>query len=267
MNGVSLLIALRLASRNVLLIGGGTVASSRLFFLLEAGAHVTLVSPPPLHPTITHYLRTNSSQITYLSRQYLGRIDDVKVEDFFLVLTAIDDPVLSREVCDLCRERRVTVNVADVPDQCDFYFGAQFRRGPLQVMVSTQGMGPKVGVMVRNHLQQHLPGDVEEAIEGVGQLRRELRLKAPGTGGEVSRRRMEWMKEVCDVWGMDQMGALRDPKVRAEVLDGWESGMIVGPAAIGVGGSWMRWPSWSASFIAMALGAGLVVGVIIGRKR
>lgn len=37
--------AWRLLSRPVLLIGGGSVATGRLFYLLEAGANVTLIAP------------------------------------------------------------------------------------------------------------------------------------------------------------------------------------------------------------------------------
>ena len=88
-----------------------------------------------------------------------------------MVLTAIDDNPLSRTVCEMCREARVPVNVADVPPECDFYFGAQLRRGPLQVMVSTGGQGPKIGAMVRDIILRALPDDTEVAIEGVGSLR------------------------------------------------------------------------------------------------
>lgn len=233
--GGSLLIAYQLTNRPVLLIGGGVVASGRLFFLLEAGAHVTLVAPSPLEPSIVHRLTTNKSDIIWHDREYTGRTDTLRPEHYAMVLTAIDDNDLSLTVCDMAREVHVPVNVADVPPSCDFYFGAQLRRGPLQVMVSTQGQGPKIGAMIRNRIVEALPDDIEEAIEGVGKLRADLRKVAPGVGGELGQRRMKWMIGVCDAWSLDQMGQLRDEGVRKEVLEGWEEGKVVKPEDVGKG--------------------------------
>ncbi|KAI9636867.1 putative NAD(P)-binding-domain-containing protein [Dioszegia hungarica] len=233
--GASLLIAYQLKNRRVLLIGGGVVASGRLFFLLESGAHVTIVAPSPLEPSIAHRLTTNADDITWHDRDYTGRSDPIIVDDFVMVLTAIDNNPLSREVCYMAREKHIPVNVADVPPECDFYFGAQLRRGPLQVMVSTQGQGPKIGAMVRDRVIAALPENVEEAIAGVGELRGELRKRAPGVGGELGQQRMAWMIGMCDSWSLDLMGDFRSEALRNRVLEeGWEKGKkVVGPNDVG----------------------------------
>ncbi|WVF65456.1 hypothetical protein IAT40_000184 [Kwoniella sp. CBS 6097] len=236
--GASLLLALRLADRPILLVGGGLVASQRLYFLLESSAHITLISPAPLHPSIQHRIDdpSTSSQITWLDRPYLGRKDDIKVKDFDLVMTAIDDNDLSKEVCDLCREEKVMVNVADIPPQCDFYFGAQLRRGPLQILISTGGMGPRAGAMIRDIVLDSLPDNIEEAVEGVGLLRADLRKRAPGVGGQLGQERMDWMKGVCDKWGLAKMEKFRDESIRKTILDqGWLSRKILGPDDLSVG--------------------------------
>lgn len=191
------------------------------------------------------------------------------VKDFDMVLTAIDDVALSRAVCAAARSARTPVNVADVPPECDFYFGAQVRRGPLQVMVSTSGAGPKVAVIVRDTVAAAIPDDVEAAIAGVGALRTELRARAPGVGGELSKRRMRWMIDTCDAWRLDQMGAMQDEEVRRKLLDdGWDKRKVLGPRDVGAApGGVKAWasdvarstPSWlptAAAFIAgVAVGA------------
>lgn len=142
----------------------------------------------------------------------------------------------------MCREQRVPVNVADVPPLCDFYFGAQFRRGPLQVLVSTGGMGPRVGAMIRDHIEKGLPDQLEESIEGVGALRKDLRKRAPGVGGELGRKRMEWMIGVCDEWGLEGVKRLRDGELRERVLEeGWEKEKVLGPADFGGRSRWRSW--------------------------
>lgn len=131
----------------------------------------------------------------------------------------------------MAREKHIPVNVADVPPECDFYFGAQLRRGPLQIMVSTQGQGPKIGALVRDRVIEALPDNVEEAIAGVGALRGELRKKAPGVGGELGQQRMQWMIGMCDSWSLDQMGDFRNETLRTKVLEkGWDQGRkVIGP--------------------------------------
>lgn len=273
----------------MLLIGGGVVAASRLGFLLQSGAHVTIVSPGPLEPSIAHRVATEPAEfITWVDREYgnpdvlaavadkqyekdeevdIALADDpeLKVADFDMVLTAVDDVRLSRAVCLAARKARTPVNVADVPPECDFYFGAQVRRGPLQVMVSTSGAGPKVAVIVRDTVADAIPADVEDAIAGVGALRKELRERAPGVGGQLSKRRMRWMIDTCDAWALSEMGAMKDAEVRRALLDdGWEKHRVLGPADVGCGGGLKAqvatalegsWSLWAAGLGGLVGGA------------
>lgn len=206
---------------------------------------MTIVSPGPLEASIAHRVATEPDYVTWHDRAY-GRPngpetseadlakDELDVKDYDMVFTAIDDNPLSRAVCLAARTARSPVNVADVPPECDFYFGAQVRRGPLQAMVSTSGAGPKVAVIVRDTIAEAIPDDVEDAIAGVGALRKELRERAPGVGGALSKRRMRWMIDTCDAWKLAEMGAMKSPEVRQRLLDeGWEQHKVLGPADVG----------------------------------
>jgi precorrin-2 dehydrogenase/sirohydrochlorin ferrochelatase len=273
--GASFLLAWRLEGKKVLLIGGGLVASGRLYYLLEAGAHVTVVSPRKrLHPETAYRIDVSNPQdIIYLDRDYIGpEEDELNVADYDMVLTAIDEVGLSRRVCIACRKARVPVNVADVPPECDFYFGSQLRRGPLQIMVSTSGRGPKIASLIRKQIEASLPEDVEEAIDSVGKLRAELRQRAPGTGGKLGQKRMEWMIGICDAWRLDELGSMT-PEVRTQLLDeGWnQNGRILSAKDVGMKSGVSGW--WSdaktkvvntlAGGNAQVLQAGLV-GFLLG---
>lgn len=158
-----------------------------------------------------------------------------------MVMTAIDDNSLSRSICLECRSKGVLVNIADVPPLCDFYFAAQFRRGPLQVMLSTGGMGPRIGALVRDRVEKALPNNLEDAIVGVGELRKDLRKRAPGVGGELGQKRMDWMKGISESWTLEELEDLNKENTRRKVLDlGWDKGRVVGPEDVGV---WRWW--WS----------------------
>ncbi|KAI0781202.1 siroheme synthase [Trametes elegans] len=231
LHGGSLLLAWQLKDKHVLIVGGGDVASGRIESVLVADARITLVAPRAgLHPLTQHFV-DNSDRITYHDRVFAGP-DDLEAVD--MVLTAIDDVDASRAIAALCRERRIPVNVADIPPACDFYFGSQIRDGPLQVMISTNGKSPKLANIIRRKIESCIPPHAGEAIEKVGELRSKLKERAPGVGGEVGRRRMRWMVDVCSSWDMEELAALDDATMARLLNEGWEKNAV--PRLEDVGG-------------------------------
>lgn len=229
MSGGSLLIAWQLKDRRVLIVGGGQVASHRLTTVLSADALVTLIAPRTgLHPAV-QALITDSARITYHDRTFRGPDDLAGVD---MVLTAIDDVESSRHICALCRTLKIPVNVADVPPSCDFYFGAQLRQGPLQILISTNGNGPKLANLIKRRVEAALPDNVGQAIEKVGLLRAKLRERAPGVGGDLGKRRMSWMTSVCETWPMDELALLDDDAMDRLLDQGWEHDIVPLPHTI-----------------------------------
>ncbi|KAM5539130.1 hypothetical protein V8D89_007353 [Ganoderma adspersum] len=231
LSGGSLIVAWQLKDKHVLIVGGGNVASGRIESVLVADARITLIAPRVgLHALTKHFV-DNSDRITYHDRPFSGSQDLGGVD---MVLTAIDDIEASRQICALCRERKIPVNVADIPPSCDFYFGSQVRDGPLQIMISTNGRSPKLANIIRKKIESCIPDHAGEAIEKVGELREKLRERAPGVGGDLGKRRMRWMVDVCSSWSMGEL-ALLDDKMIAKLLDeGWEKNQV--PRLQDVGG-------------------------------
>lgn len=60
----------------------------------------------------------------------------------YLVMVATSDPDLNRRVFEDAEARSMLVNVADVPDLCNFILPAIARRGPLAVAITTSGASP-----------------------------------------------------------------------------------------------------------------------------
>lgn len=118
-----------------------------------------------------------------------------------MVLTAIDDPEASTQIWQLCKERRIAANIADVPPECDFYFGSVHRDGPLQIMVSTNGKGPRLAASIRKQIAANLPKNAGAAVDKVGKLRGMLRKIEPGP--EAVGSRMGWMIKVSDAYSWE----------------------------------------------------------------
>lgn len=180
------------------------VAAGRLVNVKDADAHLTVISPRSgLSGEMKHRIYTEKVVDVYHDRSFGGEEDlyDAEGKLYDMVLTAIDDSDLSRSICVMARKLRIPVNVADVPPECDFYFGSLIRRGPLQVMVSTGGKGPKIANQVRMLVERSLPENVGEAISRVGVLRGKLRERVPEQ--KESGRRMRWMIDVCERWSCE----------------------------------------------------------------
>ncbi|THH15601.1 hypothetical protein EW146_g4907 [Bondarzewia mesenterica] len=225
----SLLIAWQLKGRRVLVVGGGDVASGRINHVLVAGAKVTVVSPSEgLHPLTKKHIDA-SDRITYYDRVF----DPKDLDGVDMVLTAIDDVDISRDIAAKCRALHIPVNVADDPPCCDFYFGSQIRQGPLQILVSTNGQGPKLANIIRRKIEESIPKGAGEAIEKVGLLREKLKERAPGVGGDVSKRRMKWMIELCTAWEMDELALLNDEKMERMLVEGWDKNLVLSPEELG----------------------------------
>lgn len=222
--GGSLLLAWQIKGRLVLLVGGGVVAAGRLTKLLESDARVRLVSPASgLSPETSYRIFIESHpDLTYIDRDF-DPLQDFEGVD--MVMTAIDDNPTSEAICTESRKRKIPVNIADVPPLCDFYFGSEIRDGPLQLLVSTNGKGPKISNLVRRRIQASLPKNVGQAIENVGQLRGKLRKVAPGVGGDLGGRRMKWMIDVCESFNLDELARMDEAKMD-RILAGWD-GMTV----------------------------------------
>lgn len=269
--GGSLLLAWQLKQKNVLIVGGGNVAADRIRSVLAAwdattrSPHITLVSPSDgLNDEVKHRLQQDWG-IRHIDRQFM----DEDVQDKDMVLTATDDSSVSEHVHALCKAQRIVVNVADVPPLCDFYFGSVIQRGPLQIMVSTNGKSPRLANRLRREIQAQLPDNVEGAIQGLGKLRAELRGRSKAQ--EESPRRMEWMIQQTDAWTLNQLAELDEhPEWRQYILDeGWRRAgdnkvITYGEAT---GKRWSRipsslelsslhWPSVAIGFLASAAVAG-----------
>ena len=161
------------------------MAAGRILNVLNADAKVKVVAPRDgLNDEVAY--RVEKGQVEYVDRKF----EPSDLNDADMVLTAVDDPEASSQIWKLCKERKIAANIADVPPECDFYFGSVHRDGPLQIMVSTNGNGPKLASIVRKQIATNLPKNIGAAITKVGMLRKKLRKVAPRV--DEGSKRMQW---------------------------------------------------------------------------
>ena len=154
---------LRLDGRRCLVVGGGPVAWAKAASLLECGAKVTMVAPEfapaPSLPA--------GASLTRVERGFLPADTD----GMALVIAASDQRAVQEEARRAATERGIWVNVVDVPELCDFTFGARLARGPLQIVVSTEGAFPLLAQRLRDRLEARIDPRAGHAVELLGRIR------------------------------------------------------------------------------------------------
>lgn len=142
-----------LARRRVLLVGGGSVAASKLQALLAAGAEVVVVSPE-VRPEIA---RANA---TIVGREF--RPDDL--DGAWFVVAAAPAQV-NRQVAVAAEARRIFVNAVDDPANATAFLSGVVRRDGVTVAISTSGQAPGLAGLLREGLDAVLPRDLGEWME------------------------------------------------------------------------------------------------------
>ena len=157
-------IVLRLCDRRVLVVGGGKVGARKAAGLVEAGAHVVVVSPR-FAPAFARLVDT--ATLTLIERRYTAE----DLAGMALVVAATDDSKVNAQIRDDARRAGVLVSVVDNPRASDFVVPAVVRRGDLLVAISTGGRSPGLAGQLRRELDLLVPEDWEVLVRLLGVAR------------------------------------------------------------------------------------------------
>jgi len=155
---------LDLRGRSCVVIGGGAVARGKVLGLLPCGARVRVVSPE-VHRDLGRL--AGRGTIGWERRAY--RPGDLA--GAFLAVAATDDPALNEAVYDEALRERALVNVVDVPDRCQFVYGAVMRRGRLLAAISTGGAAPAHAARLRRELSAFWGPEQGQLVSAYRRLR------------------------------------------------------------------------------------------------
>jgi len=157
-------VCLEIAGRLCLVIGGGRVAERKAKALLACGGRVRVISPE-----LTDGLAAlqEAGDLLWVDRPYR----DGDLRDAFLVIAATDDPEVQNRIYDEANRQNILLNVADVPQKCNFILPATVRRGDLTVSISTGGKSPALAKQLRRELEQRFGPEYNFLLAVLGTLR------------------------------------------------------------------------------------------------
>ena len=163
-------IFLKVDQLDVLLIGGGKVATEKLHFLLKSSpdAQVEIVA----EQFDEEVLKLASK---YALKTTQSRFNQTHLNGRSIVIAAANDRVVNEEIYERCRSRKIIVNVADNPDLCDFYLGGIVTKGDLKIAISTNGKSPTLAKRMRQYFESEIPDDIDELLESLQAFRKTLK--------------------------------------------------------------------------------------------
>lgn len=164
-------IFLKLDRLNALVVGGGNVALEKVSAILRnsPAARVTMVAPMFREDTLV-FLK-DYAQVEILERGF--ELSDLEGRD--LVICATDNRALHEGIKEACSQKHLLCNVADTPDLCDFYLGSIVQKGDLKIAISTNGKSPTLAKRIRAFLEDVIPEEIQESLEGMEAVRKTLK--------------------------------------------------------------------------------------------
>jgi precorrin-2 dehydrogenase/sirohydrochlorin ferrochelatase len=141
---------LNLDAKRCLVVGAGRVGVRKIAGLVDCGPKVLVVDTAPASTELKALLETGS--LTFEHRAFTPR----DVRGMSLVFAATSNCEVNRAVAQACREEGVPVNIADDPEESDFFVPASFDNHGITVAIGTGGVSPALSRRIRIDLQERL---------------------------------------------------------------------------------------------------------------
>jgi precorrin-2 dehydrogenase/sirohydrochlorin ferrochelatase len=164
-------IFLRMDKLRILVVGGGLVGTEKILAIYKSSpnAKVTLVAPEISHEIIA--LRATCFQLTLVQKPF----DESDLHNMDVVIAATNIKTLNSAVKEAAKTRKILVNVADTPDDCDFYLGSIVKKGDLKFAISTNGKSPTFAKRLRETFEEILPASIQSILDNLSAIRQKMK--------------------------------------------------------------------------------------------
>lgn len=160
-------IMLDIKEREILVVGGGKIATRKIKSLLLECANVTVMSNE-----ITEEIRKLNFE--YKNHLKLIKEDYSKAaitDNYMLVIAATNNREVNEEIWNICRNKNILCSVVDNKELSDLTFVSFVRRGDLTIGISTNGKSPSLAVKIKKEIEKNYGPEYEEYIALLGNIR------------------------------------------------------------------------------------------------
>src|SRR5918992_3587617 len=222
-------VALELAGRRCVVIGGGAIAEHKARALLEAEADVTVVAEQ-FTDALEELARAG---VLRLQRKSYAHGD---LRGAWLAIAATDDGSVNAAVFEEAEERHVLLNSVDDIEHCHFSAPSIVRRGELMFAISTGGRAPALAKRLRRELADRFGPEYGALVDLLGEVRE----------GQLERRSVDfdtwaerWQRALDhDLLGLIRAGRTEEARALVgDVLEHGRTSAATGGAASGLSGT------------------------------
>lgn len=132
---------LDIEGKRTIVVGGGKVGLRKAQGLMDAGAHVYVVSPH-FHPGF------EDLTVARIERPY----QPGDLEGAHLAFAATNDRTVNHQVSEDARKLGIPANIADAPQECNFIVPARATVDGIQIAISTGGADPRRAAALRKRI-------------------------------------------------------------------------------------------------------------------
>jgi uncharacterized protein len=163
-------VFLKLENFRVLVVGGGKVALEKITAIF-GNSPLTKVTLIAVHASgEIKAFQANYPNLTIYQRAFKNQ----DLDNIDLVIVAVNNKETSMAIKQEAGRRNILANVADTPEQCDFYLGSIIQKGHVKIAVSTNGKSPTVAKRIRETLEENFPNEINESIDNLTEIRKYL---------------------------------------------------------------------------------------------
>jgi len=163
-------IMINIENRPVVIIGGGKVALRKARDLLETGAKLTVIAPE-IHDGFNRLVQDYGDRVELVKSEYISG----NLENYSLVFSATNNTEVNNSVYNEARAKNIFINAVDDPPNCSFFIPSFTRKGDLILSLSTSGSSPAFAARLRRVLEEHVPGNIEEILTSLAEIRERLK--------------------------------------------------------------------------------------------
>ena len=145
---------IKLDDKNILIVGGGNIASEKLMHVLDFTKNITIIAP---------YLCLKMQELREENNlQYENRIyKKTDIKEFEIVVVAVDDISLQKEIFEESKTYpNCLCNCVDSVNYCDFIFPSYIKKDDLTIAISTSGSSPAMAKQLRIYLEKLIPNSI-----------------------------------------------------------------------------------------------------------
>lgn len=157
---------LNLTGKKAAVFGAGTVALRKIKTLLKSGARVEAASRDYSKSIVTLARRNPKLKL----RQ--SALPSSVLSGAVLAFAATSDAPFNRKIAAICRRKKIPVNVADDPRLSDFFVPSHFKKGKLEIAISTGGVSPLLAQRLRRELFQKIRPEAIRLLSRMKEFRR-----------------------------------------------------------------------------------------------